>query len=201
MTRPSSIRGQTSMEFTVILAVVLIIGLMVIGLGLFFGMGSSDVSDTDAKTYWATQVRPLRISEMAGYYYTTSNVRGEIALKIENVDSKPITIKGITLGSVPYLAFSIHSADGIVPATTDSSYLGSATASGGRWTKNLTVSPGEQITVYIRAPDACTKYLGGLPGSSTERFKNNVTFYYETPDIVGLTFKGVKPIKGACSPT
>jgi len=198
-----SSRGQTSVEFSVILAVVLIIGLLVVGLGLFFGMGSSDISETDARAYWATQVRPLRISEMAGYHYTDgcdtggcTYPMGEIALKIENVDSKPITLKGVIMDPTDnsYYAYKTHSDDGSDQTQWDYSTPGHL-----RWTNGISISPGEQTTIYIRAVNLCSDL--GDAGSSTERFKNYLTLYYETPDLTGLSFRGTLPIKGPCSPS
>lgn len=193
-------RGQTSMEFTIILAVVLIIGLIVIGLAMFFALGSGDVSDTEAKAYWATQVRPLRISEMAGYYYSGATSLGEIALKIENIDSKPITLKGIIMepnSGQQYDAYKTHSTDGTTGTLWDYSTAASPTwihQSGG-----IRLAPNEAVTIYVRSNNLCSDL--GSDGASTERFKNYLTFYYETPDFTGLSFKGVKPIKGSCSPS
>ena len=198
MTKFSSTRGQTSMEFTIILAVVLIIGLIVIGLAMYFSMGSSDVSDTEAKTYWATQARPLRISEMAGYYYAAPSYQGngEIALKIENVDTKPITLTGIMMepDSGTYDAYSSHSTAGAYMTI-----WGTSTTADPTWTNGIKLAPNEQRTIYIRAANLCSN--SGVNGSSTERFKNYVTLYYDTPDFTGLSFRGVKPIKGSCSPS
>jgi len=189
------------MEFTIILAVVLIIGLIVIGLAMFFALGSGDVSDTEAKTYWATQVRPLRISEMAGYYYTTGAPElGEIALRIENVDGKPITLMGIVMepdNGYTYEAYRAHSTDGTEGTSWDWS-----TAADPLWDNSnggIRLAPNEAVTIYVRSSNLCSNL--GSYGASTERFKNYVTLYYETPDFTGLSFKGVKPIKGSCSPT
>jgi len=196
---PSPIRGQTSMEFTIILAVVLIIGLIVIGLAMYFSMGSSDVSDTEAKTYWSTQARPLRISDMAGYFYsgTSYEDNGEIALKIENVDTKPITLTGIMMADTgTYSAYLVHSSNGALPG---SAWGVSGTGNGQSltWANGIKLAPSQQLTIYIRASNLCS--TGGTNGASSERFKNYVTLYYNTPDFTGLSFKGVKPIKGSCS--
>ena len=202
MAPPCSTRGQTSVEFAVILAVVLIIGLLVIGLALFFSMGSSDISESDARTYWATQVRPMRISEMAGYHYTAgcdpgpcTYPSGEIALKIENVDSKPITLVGIRMepDSGTYKAYKTHSDDG-----TEQTLWGTSTTANPRWTNGIAIAPGDMTTVYVRAANLCSD--AGTNGASADRFKNYLTLYYETPDLVGLSFRGTLPIKGPCSP-
>ena len=196
MTQTPCARGQTSMEFTIILAVVLIIGLIVIGLAMYFSMGSSDVSDTEAKTYWATQARPLRISEMAGYYYTSNSPgTGEIALKIENVDTKPITLTGIMMADTgTYTAYRSHSTAGDLQVP-----WGISSDADPTWDNGIKLAPNQAMTIYVRADNLCSNT--GSNGASSERFKNYVTLYYDTADFSGLSFKGVKPIKGTCSPS
>ena len=176
----------------VILAIVLVIGLVVIGLAMFFSQSSGDVTQSETNAYWATQVRPLRIIDMQGYYYGTGT--GEIALMLENVDSKPITVRGFVtepgVGGENYAVCSTHSCQG--GSNIGTSGLG---ASNGLSVK---LSPGQKMAFYLQPTTACSN--SGLGEASTTRFRKYLTIYYDTPSFTGLSFKGVKQIAGVCNP-
>ncbi len=195
----SSLRAQTTLEYTTILAVVLVIGLIVIGLAMFFSQSSGGMTQTEAETYWASQARPIRVLGMQGYYYAGTPASGEIALSVENIDSKPITIMGLVLepytdDAEAFSTYTNHSADG-----TAGTFWDSSTPASPYWSNGVTLSPNERHSFYIRAPTICSN--AGTASASTERFKNYLTIHYQTPDFTGLSFRGIKPIMGSCNPS
>ncbi len=194
----STRRAQTTLEYTTILAVVLVIGLIVIGLAMFFGQSAGDVTQTEAQTYWASQAQPLRITAMQGYYYTSASTNGEVALVIENVDSKPITLMGLVfepnIGSDQlFSAYTNHSVSG-APGT----FWGSSSVNSPTWTSGgITIVPNQKLSIFVRATTLCS--TSSSASASTERFKNYLTLYYQTRDFTGLSFRGTKPIMGRCN--
>ncbi|VVB56598.1 Uncharacterised protein [uncultured archaeon] len=195
----SSLRAPTPLEYTTILAVVLVIGLIVVGLAMFFSQSSGDVTQTEAQTYWASQAYPLRVSAMQGYYYSAVPTSGEIALSIENVDSKPITLTGLVLEPYSdtgesFAAYTNHSASG-----ASGTYWGSSTPASPLWSNSITLVPNQRMSIYLRANTLCS--TAGTASASTERFKNYLTIYYQTQDFSGLSFRGIKPIMGRCNPS
>ncbi len=198
----SSPRAQTTVEYMIILAIVLVIGLIVIGLAMFFSQSSGDIAQSETNAYWATQVRPLRIVDMQGYYYAGTPGTGEIALSIENVDSKPITILGFmtepySVVSESYAVCANHSVTGSDSPCPGSTSLGT---SGAGATQGISVklAPNERKEFYLRPTTACSN--SGSGEASTDRFRKYLTVYYDTPTFTGLSFKGVKPIAGRCNP-
>ncbi len=198
----NSSRAQTTVEYMIILAIVLVIGLIVIGLAMFFSQSSGDVAQSETSAYWASQVRPLRIIDMQGYSYTASPGTGEIALYIENVDSKPITIRGFktepySVISESYAVCANHSATGSdspCPGSTSYGTSGAGATSG----ISVKLAPNERKAFYLRPTSACSN--AGVGEASTDRFRKYLTIYYDTPTFSGLSFKGVKPITGKCNP-
>ena len=199
----SSTRAQTTVEYMIILAIVLVIGLVVIGLAMFFSQSSGDVTQSETNAYWASQVRPLSIVDMQGYDYTaTSPGRGEIALYLENVDSKPITIRGFATEpysdvSESYPVCANHSADGTDSPCPDGTSLGT---SGEGATQGISVklAPNERKAFYLRPTSACSN--SGAGEATADRFRKYLTIYYDTPNFPGLSFRGVKEISGKCNP-
>lgn len=198
----SSPRAQTTVEYMIILAIVLVIGLIVIGLAMFFSQSSGDVTQSETNAYWASQVRPLRIVDMQGYDYAASPGTGEIALLIENVDSKPITIRGFS--TEPYSAaneayavcanHSVTGGDSPCPSGTSLGTSGAGAVNG----LSVKLAPNERKAFYLRPTSACSN--SGAGEASTDRFRKYLTIYYDTSNFPGLSFRGVKPIAGKCNP-
>ncbi len=86
-------KAQVSSEFIVILGVVLVIAMVAIGLTLFFSQSSKDITENEARMYWSSQPRPLRVLD-----YSCVN-GGDLSLLIENIDSKPINLTGFVVDS------------------------------------------------------------------------------------------------------
>ncbi len=193
--------GQATVEYLIILATVLVVALVAIGLSLFFTQSSGDVLQSETNTYWSTQVPPpFRIVQMQGYYYSGNPGSGEIALVIQNVDSKPAYLRNIVLdpypGSSNMELYGNHSIDGSV-ATYDLGTLGPGVAYGSQ--VNISFAPSESKAFFIRLPYACSN-SGTTSTDATNRFYQNLTFYYDTPYFTQLSFKGIKPIQGRCNP-
>lgn len=190
-------KGQISAEFLVILGVILVVAMVAVGLTLLFSQSSRDIAENESRAYWASQPQPLRILEYEGFYYSGVPANGEIALLLENVDSKPITIKGFVLepydSETSFNVYSSHSTDG---STNPSTLIGT---SGFAAKDGLTVelAPSERYTFYLRPQVACSTSEDGR--ANTEFFENELTIYYDTPYFSGLSFKGVKNIVGRCN--
>jgi hypothetical protein len=189
-------KGQTTLEYTTILAVVLVIGLIVVGLTLFFSQSSGSVTEAEAEAYWASQARPIRVIGMQGYYYSSMPSSGEIGIVVENIDSKPITITGLLLepysdSAEEFSTYANHSTDG---STT--TLIGVSTPSSPLWENGIRLAPNERYSFFIRAATICSTSTSA--SASSERFRNYLTIYYNTPDFTGLSFKGLKPIMGKC---
>lgn len=192
--------GQISAEFLIILAIVLIVALVAVGLSSFFLQSSGDVVQSETDTYWATQVRPLRVDQMQGYYYSGAPSSGEIAIVIQNVDSKPLTLRNIVLDAYPvgsdtFGVYTQHSSDG----STNGGSVGTAgpsVAYGSQF--NYTLKPSEKVAFYLRLAYACAD--SDPTGGSNNLFLKNLTLYYDTPYFTQLSFRGIKPIRGRCNP-
>jgi hypothetical protein len=189
-------RGQLSVEFLVILGVIMTVALVAIGLTLFFTQSSWEVSQSEINAYWSTQAAPIRVVEMKGYYYSGDPDLGELAMILENVDSKPITIKSLVLSPAEssYNVYSTHSASGSTGTLLGTS--GSSALTG----LDVELAPSEKTTVYIRTASVCT--TGTAYTSTTlESFRSNLIIYYDTSYFTGLSFEGAKPVGGKCNPS
>lgn len=185
-------KGQLSVEFLVILGVIMVVALVAIGLTLFFTQSSWEVSQSEINAYWSTQAAPIRVVEMKGYFYSSSPSIGELALILENVDSKPITIKSLVL-SPAESSYSVYSARGGTGTLLGTS--GSGALSG----LDIELAPSERATVYIRTASLCTTGTAYTLANS-ESFRSDFTIYYDTPYFTGLSFEGAKPVAGKCNP-
>ncbi|MFH0927722.1 MAG: hypothetical protein V1822_04035 [Candidatus Micrarchaeota archaeon] len=176
-------KAQLSSEFIVILGVVLIVAMVAIGLTLLFSQASRDITENEARAYWASQPQPLRMPQYEGYYGATA---GQLAILIENVDTKPITLRG----------FVIEPGSGSGSITDeDGGELGELGAAG--LVNPPELAPSEKKIFYIATNLLCTG--SGIGTANADFFENDFTLYYDTPYFTGLSFKGVKSIKGGCS--
>ncbi|PIT84448.1 hypothetical protein COU37_03590 [Candidatus Micrarchaeota archaeon CG10_big_fil_rev_8_21_14_0_10_45_29] len=190
-------KGQISAEYLMILGVVMLVALVAIGLTIFFTQGAWDISQSEISSYWATQAHPIRVTEMEGYYYGTS-LNGEIALVLENVDTKVITIKNFIIE--PYgvtETFGVYDAHHSTGAGVTGNSLGTAGVSQTLST-TIVLAPGEKEEVYLRPTMACSD--SGEGRADTEKFYNELTIVYDTPYFEDISFKGAKPIGGRCNP-
>lgn len=188
--------GQGSVEYLIIIGVVLVIALIVVGLSTFFASSSQDINQTEVDTYWSTQVRPLRLMAMQGHYYGAS-YGGEIALLVQNIDSKPVTLRNIIMGpDVNTISvYSNHSTSG-APAGTPLGYAGQNYKASPNL--SIVISPSERVAIYLRVND--TSGSGFCADSFNSRsFRKNLTLQYDTPYFSQNYFAGVKPIQGKCS--
>ena len=177
-------KAQISTEFLIILATVIIISLVAVSLIIFFGQTQTESSRQEIRSYWAVNAYPIKIMDMQGYVYPVNNRRGEIALLLENSGDRQINITQISLdGDTIYNIYPAHSASGTYGAAFPAPL-------------NIELNPGETRPIFIRPGSACL-------GSTTNKpvaFSRNITFTYKTRQLVGITFKGVKPIVGNCNP-
>lgn len=174
-------KGQIAAEYLVIFALILTIALVAIGLSIFFIQQSSEVNESEVRTYWATQVRPVRIVDMQGF---TSGTK--LALMLENVDDKHITITNMTL-EPPDGGASINFQD-----SSGASY--GTTAIG---ISNFQLAPGEKKAIYLVTSAVCTD--SGTGTANSEKYYNYLTIHYDTPYFSGLKFKGLKQLAGKCN--
>ncbi|MFA5108628.1 MAG: hypothetical protein WC492_03805 [Candidatus Micrarchaeia archaeon] len=193
------LKGQLSAEFLIILGVVLLVALVAVSLSIFFTQSSQDISQTESSAYWSTQAQPVRIVDMEGYYYASTPSSGEISLLLENIDSKPITIKSFVLE--PYgseTTFNVYSNHSSAGSTTGLTLYGTAGASA-LTGLSITLAPSERKSVYLRTAVACSDTTTTVR-TSTSKYYNDFTIYYDTPYFSGLSFKGLRPISGRCNP-
>ncbi len=187
-------KAQTSVEYLVILGVILVIALIAIGLSIFFGQTQGDAVMQETRTYWSAQAFPIKIMDMQGYTYpdASAGTLGEIGLVLENDDSKPLNITGLALdGESTFNVYSTHSVSGSLGTAISGDSSGINPAYG------IKLSPGDQYTIYLRPGTAC-KYSSGNPPTT---FSRNLTITYKSRYFSGITFKGVKPIMGKCNPS
>lgn len=195
-------RGQTTVEYLVILATVLVIGLIAVGLSLFYSQTSGDITQAESVAYWSSQVRPLRVYDMQGYAYS-NGAPGEIALVLENLDSKPITVKNFVLEPYPASGSGMnasfnHSADGSqMSAISPGNGAGPGVLYANQFSVKL--APSAKQAFYLRTGYLCTN-SGQTTGTNNQSFKATLTIYYDTPNFPQLSFKGIKPILGRCNP-
>ncbi|MFN3909928.1 MAG: hypothetical protein ACK4J0_01705 [Candidatus Anstonellaceae archaeon] len=191
-------KAQLSTEFLIILAIVLVIVLVVISISIFFVESSSEINQKQLEVYWASQASPIRIVQMQGYFYSSSPLLGEIALILENIDSKPITIKSFVLepygSETTFNVYANHSTSGSTSGLTLYGTAGPSSLTG----LNITFAPGEKKDVYLRTSLACANTSATIL-TSTEKFLSYFTIYYDTPYFSGLSFKGQKQIGGKCA--
>jgi len=191
-------KGQISSEFLVILGVVLVVAMVAVGLTLLFSQSSRDISENEARAYWASQVQPLRLLEYEGFYYAGAPTLGELALVIENVDSKPITLRSLVLSpygdETSFIVYSTHSASGALGTELLPSHDSGPDNLDGL---NVELAPSEKLTVYLRTETSCATQR--IARANTNNFESNLTIYYDTPYFTGLSFEGLKPISGRCN--
>ncbi|MDE1797997.1 MAG: class III signal peptide-containing protein [Candidatus Micrarchaeota archaeon] len=199
--KPAFRFGQTSVEYLMIMAVVLVVALIAIGLSLFFTQSSGDVLQSETVTYWSTQVPPpFRILEMQGYYYSGTPGTGELALVFQNVDTKPAYLRNLVLtpnDGTNMELWDNHSTSGSSPSCCDLGAIGPGVAYGSQ--PNITFAPSQKKTLYVRVTYACSN-AGTTSTDSTTRFYDNLTIYYDSPYYTQLSFTGIKPIQGRCNP-
>ena len=193
------LKGQLSAEFLIILGVVLLVALVAVSLSIFFTQSSQDISQTESEAYWSTQAQPIRIVDMEGYYYAATPSSGEISLLLENLDSKPITIKSFVLepygSEATFNVYANHSTAGSTIGLTSYGTAGTGSLSG----LSITLAPSERKAVYMRTEVACSSTTTTVR-TSTSKYYNDLTIYYNTPYFSGLSFKGLRPISGRCNP-
>ncbi|MEM4137589.1 MAG: hypothetical protein QXH71_02410 [Candidatus Anstonellaceae archaeon] len=191
-------KAQLSAEFLVILAVVLLISLVVISISLFFVQSSSEINQKQLEVYWSAEAAPFRIIQMQGYFYSSYPTLGEIALLLENVDSKPITIRNFVLepygSETVFYVYANHSTSGSSSGLTLYGTAGPGTSNG----LNISFFPGEKKAVYLRTSVACSN-SSITPLTAPDKFLNYLTIYYDTPYFTSLSFRGQKQIGGKCS--
>ncbi len=189
-------KAQTSVEYLIILGVILVIALIAIGLSLFFGQTQGDAVMQETRTYWSMQAFPIKVIDMQGYTYPSAaaGTTGEIALVLENDDTKPLNVTGLALDGETFSlhARDTHSVTGDQPGTDLGVVSNLLPANPG-----IKLSPGDQYTIYLRPPAAC-KYISGNPPTS---FSRNLTITYRSRYFTGIAFKGAKPVAGKCSPS
>lgn len=194
--------AQATVEYMVILAIIMVIALVAIGLSLFYTQTSGDIVQSEIDAYWSTQVRPLRIADMQGYYFSGTPTSGELAFVMQNVGTYPMYLRNFVIEPYPVSAgtftlYGNHSTDGS-NAIYNLGSGGPTVAYANQF--NITIQPGEKRSLYLRMPYVCdtnTQYVGG--GQNT-RFYKNLTIYYDTPYFKQLSFKGLKPVSGRCNP-
>jgi uncharacterized membrane protein len=191
-------KAQISVEFLVIMGIILLIALVVIAIVTFFIQSSSELNQSQIEFYWSTQASPIRIVQMQGYYYNSYPNLGEIALVLENKDSKPITIKSFVLepydSEYTFSVYANHSTTGSSSGLTLYGQAGPNNLNG----LDILINPGEKVAVYLRTTLACSN-SSATDYTSPEKFLNYLTIYYQTPYFSDLSFKGLKPIAGRCS--
>ncbi|GEM_PF-2822257 len=190
-------KAQSSVEYLMIIGVVLVIALVVIGLSMFFT--STAPVQEEIEVYWATQVRPLRVIAMQGYYYSSvAPTNGELALTIQNIDSKPITLRNIILSPYPVASdlsvFSNHSATGAA-STGLIGYAGPNFASNPNI--SITLAPSEKVSIFIRGNTTGTYFCS--TGNDELHFRKTMSFQYDTPYFTQNIFTGIKPMQGGCN--
>lgn len=191
-------RGQGSVEYLMIVAVVLVIALVVIGLSMFFTSTAPVQEEIDV--YWATQVRPLRVIAMQAYYYpSAAPANGEIALTLQNIDSKPIYLRNIVLSPYPnsgneLAVYGNHSSNGAA-ASGLYGYVGPGYAS----TPNISImlAPSEKINIFLRG-NSTGSYFCSV-GNDEAHYRKTMSLQYDTPYFQQIIFTGVKPIQGNCN--
>jgi hypothetical protein len=174
------LKGQIAAEYLVIFALILTIALVAIGLSIFFIQQSSEINESEVRTYWATQVRPIRVVDMQGY---TSGPK--IALMLENVDDKHITITNMVLeppDGGATITFKDAAGAGLGNTAIGISYQ---------------LAPGEKKAIFLETNAVCTD--SGTGTANSEKYYNFLTIKYDTPYFSGLKFKGVKQIAGKCN--
>lgn len=190
--------GQGSIEYIMIIAVVLVLALMVVGLSLFFTSTSGELSQTEIETYWATQTRPIRILSMEGYYYKSGfSTNGEIALVLQNVDSRPVYLRNIILTpsdtSQTMKIFANHSSNG-GDATGLYGYAGEPYRASPGF--SITLAPSEKVNVFIRGNSSgffCND------ANDSVHFRKTITLQYNSSYFGDLFFTGNRPIQGRCN--
>ena len=190
-------KAQISSEFLVILGVVLVVALVAVGLTLLFSQTSQDITENEARAYWSSQAQPLRIVEYEGFYYSSVPATGELGLLVENVDSKPITIRSFVLepydSETSFSVYANHSTSGGTGGLTLLGTSGSAALTG----LDIELAPSEKVSFYLRSQTLCS--TSGEGRANNYSFENDLTIYYDTPYFSGLSFKGVKPVRGKCN--
>lgn len=158
-----------------------------------------EVFQNEATIYWATQVRPIQILKMGGSFYENgAPENGEIELLLRNVDMRGnVSIRNIILSPLPNGAriavYGAHSKDGSISGQL----LGHA----GEGMKaqpnmNLTLAPNETRSVYLRADGENGFFCNNANNSL--RFKNKLTFQYDSKYFSDVYVVGVHPIAGEC---
>ncbi|MFH1307100.1 MAG: class III signal peptide-containing protein [Candidatus Micrarchaeota archaeon] len=193
-------KAQISAEFLVILGVVLLVALVAVGLAMFFTESSWQISQSEIAAYWATQAHPIRVIEMQGYYYASFPNSGEVAVLLENVDSKPITIKSFVIEpygtETTFTVYAAHSSDGGTGGITSYGTAGAGSLNG----LDVDLAPSERKAFYLRTAVACSD-SGTTDQANSDKFYNDFTIYYDTPYFPNLSFKGIKPITSKCTPS
>jgi hypothetical protein len=163
-------KGQSSTEYLVILAVVVIIALAVVGVLGGFPTLTKGVSTKDSLAYWQS----ADIGIERPYLGVNTSATSRSSLVLRNNQNFGVTVTGILFGGAT--AQNLTSSG--LPAT---------------------LSPGQTITVVIttNATNPCSSLNSASSGST---FSPTVQISYQDASTVSNTysFTGAKPLVGTC---
>ena len=189
-----SMKAQASSELLLILSAVLIIGLVVIGLFVFYSGNANETNQAQSDLYWRN-ARPISVIESLGSTKEKSVgvVQDTTILSLANRERGQITITNITIdGNSNELRYGGQiSIDGLGHQVLGPDICNTLTG-----TCAIPISPGETITIQIIHSSICNQPISGGSSASANSVRRSadveLAIKYERDGIPQAQYGAVK---------
>ena len=125
-------RAQTSVEYMITLAVVLLIAIAVIAILGFFANTSGGTQLSESRLYWTGSAKPISIYEAASYYGTICSTenQGGYLFAVANTGVESLSITNITIEneSVSFCEYGSDPADSVSMGAAQKKIIGVVTS-------------------------------------------------------------------------
>ncbi len=133
--------AQSSVEFMLLLGVLLVIALVIISLLTVYTPAISDPRIRASQSYWASNAHPLQVRDFSlDFYVYAAQTAGNLTLVIRNPTRQDITIRQIN----------------ITPGNFSSVFYANGSSAGTDNSLSVLFTPGEEATLIVQHRESGT---------------------------------------------